>query len=446
MPMVRLPNRPRKYLSSFSYNFAPLEQLNRKDSLEAMNKMFFVPFISIVIIALDYYVWMAVQTAFQKSSKNIQKTAKYVFWGFTAFILLGIISYNALPLHAWKNELRITFMAIVMISVFTKLFIIVFLLLEDITRFFRWGTNKIRKKDPSAISRHEFLSQAALAVGAVPAATFAFGILSGAHDYQVEKISLKLSKLPAAFKGLKIAQISDIHTGSFFNKIAVKGGVEMLLREKPDVIFFTGDLVNNESKEVQNYFDVFNKVKAPLGVYSTLGNHDYGDYVRWGSPEAKKQNLKDLMKAHELMGWNLLMDEHRFLEESGEKLAIIGVQNIGLGRFPWYGNLDKAYTGTEEASAKLLLSHDPTHWNAEVTKQAKFKDIDVAFAGHTHGAQFGVHIPGFDRWSPAKYIYKQWAGLYEENGQQLYVNRGYGYLGYPGRVGMPPEISIFTLS
>jgi predicted MPP superfamily phosphohydrolase len=423
-----------------------LEQLNRKDSLEPMNKMFFVPFISIVIIALDYYVWMAVKTAFQKSRHSMQQTAKYVFWGFTAFILLGIISYNTLPLHTWKNELRITFMAMVMISVFTKLFIIIFLLFEDITRFFRWGTNKIRKKDPSAISRHEFLSQAALAVGAVPAATFAFGIISGAHDYQVEKISLKLPKLPAAFKGLKIAQISDIHTGSFFNKTAVKGGVEMLMREKADVIFFTGDLVNNESKEVQNYFDVFNKLKAPLGVYSTLGNHDYGDYVRWASPAAKKQNLNDLMKAHELMGWNLLMDEHRFLEESGEKLAIIGVQNIGLGRFPWYGNLEKAYKGTEEADAKLLLSHDPTHWNAEVTKQSKFKDIDVSFAGHTHGAQFGVHIPGFDRWSPAKYIYKQWSGLYEENGQQLYVNRGYGYLGYPGRVGMPPEISIFTLS
>jgi predicted MPP superfamily phosphohydrolase len=408
-----------------------------------MNKMFFVPIISLVILALDYYVWMAVKTAFRKSSKRIQQTARFTFWGFTAFIIIGIISYNALPLHAWKNELRITFMALVMISVITKIFIIVFLLVEDIIRFFRWGTNKIRKKDPSAINRHEFLSQAALAVGAVPAATFAFGILSGAHDYQVEKISLKIPKLPSAFKGLKIAQISDIHTGSFFNKTAVKGGVEMLLREKPDVVFFTGDLVNNESKEVQNYFDVFNKVKAPLGVFSTLGNHDYGDYVRWSSPAAKKQNLKDLMKAHELMGWDLLMDEHRFLEESGEKLAIIGVQNIGLGRFPWYGNLEKAHQGTEDAAAKLLLSHDPTHWNAEVTK--KYKDIDVAFAGHTHGAQFGVKIAEM-HWSPAKYIYKQWAGLYQEGDQQIYVNRGYGYLGYPGRVGMPPEITLFTLS
>ena len=446
MPMVRLPNRLRKYLSSFSYNFAPLEQLNRKDSLEPMNKMFFVPFITLVLISLDYYVWMAVKTAFKKTSTRTQQTAKFVFWGFTAFIILGIISYNMLPLHAWKNEIRLIFMSIVMISVFTKLSIIIFLVLEDVTRFFRWGTNKIRKKDPSAISRHEFLSQAALAVGAVPAATFAFGILSGAHDYRIEKVSLKIPKLPKEFRGMRIAQVSDIHSGSFFNKTAVQGGVDLLMREKPDLAFFTGDLVNNEAKEVTDYFGIFSKIKAPYGVFSTLGNHDYGDYVKWKNPKAKKKNLTDLMKAHELMGWNLLMDENQIITESGEHLAIIGVQNIGIGRFPWYGNLSKACTGTEDAGTKLLLSHDPTHWNAEVTKNAKFKSIDVAFAGHTHGAQFGVQIPGFEKWSPAKYIYKQWAGLYEEDGQQLYVNRGFGYLGYPGRVGMPPEITIFTLS
>jgi len=261
-----------------------------------------VPIISIILFALDYYVWMAVKTAFKKKRVQTQKTAKYIFWGFSAFVLIGIISYNTLPLHAWKNEFRITFMAIVMISVFSKLFIIIFLLLEDITRFFRWGTNKIRKKDPSAISRHEFLSQAALAVGAVPAATFAFGILSGAHDYRIEKVNLKIPKLPKEFRGMRIAQVSDIHSGSFFNKTAVQGGVEMLMREKTDLVFFTGDLVNNESKEVEDYFTIFSKIKAPYGVFSTLGNHDYGDYVKWKTPGAKKQNLKDLMKAHELMG------------------------------------------------------------------------------------------------------------------------------------------------
>jgi len=414
-----------------------------------MNKLFFVPFLSLVIFAIDYYVWQAFRTATHQSTAQIQAITRYGYWGFTSLIIIGIWAYNFLPLHFWKNEIRITFMAMVMISVITKLFIILFLLIEDITRIVRWSFQNVKMRispdeyAPGNISRNEFLSKAALAVGAVPAATFAFGIISGAHDYRVEKISLKIPNLPKAFKGMKIAQVSDIHTGSFFNKTAVKGGVEMMMREKADVIFFTGDLVNNEAKEVNDYFEIFSKLKAPLGVYSTLGNHDYGDYVRWNSPAAKKQNLKDLMKAHELMGYDLLMDEHRFIEESGEKLAIIGVQNIGVGRFPWYGNLGKAHAGTEEASTKLLLSHDPTHWNAEVTK--KFKDIDVAFAGHTHGTQFGVKIGNY-KWSPAQYVYKQWAGLYQEGEQQIYVNRGYGYLGYPGRVGMPPEITLFTLS
>ena len=414
-----------------------------------MNKMYFVPFLSLLIFAIDYYVWQAFRTATQHSSAQIQLFTRYAYWGFTGMIILGIWAYNFMPLHFWKNEIRITFMALVMISVITKLFIILFLLIEDITRIIRWSYQNVKTRispdeySPGPISRNEFLSKAALAVGAVPAATFAFGIISGAHDYRVEKISLKIPNLPKAFKGMRIAQVSDIHTGSFFNKTAVKGGVEMMMREKADVIFFTGDLVNNEAKEVKDYFEIFSKLKAPLGVFSTLGNHDYGDYVRWNSPAAKKQNLKDLMKAHELMGYDLLMDEHRFIEESGEKLAIIGVQNIGVGRFPWYGNLGKAYAGTEEASIKLLLSHDPTHWNAEVTQ--KFKDIDVAFAGHTHGSQFGVKIGNY-KWSPAQYVYKQWAGLYKEGEQQIYVNRGYGYLGYPGRVGMPPEITVFTLA
>jgi predicted MPP superfamily phosphohydrolase len=413
-----------------------------------MNKMYFVPFLSLMIFAIDYYVWQAFRTATQQSSVQIQIFTRYGYWGFTSLIIAGIWAYNFMPLHFWKNEIRITFMALVMISVITKLFIIIFLLIEDITRIIRWSFQNVKMRispdeyAPGNISRNEFLSKAALAVGAVPAATFAFGIISGAHDYRVEKISLKIPNLPKAFKGMRIAQVSDIHTGSFFNKTAVKGGVEMMMREKADVIFFTGDLVNNEAKEVKEYFEIFSKLKAPLGVFSTLGNHDYGDYVRWNSPAAKKQNLKDLIKAHELMGYDLLMDEHRFIEESGEKLAIIGVQNIGVGRFPWYGNLGKAYAGTEEASTKLLLSHDPTHWNAEVTK--KFKDIDVAFAGHTHGTQFGVKIGNY-KWSPAQYVYKQWAGLYQEGEQQIYVNRGYGYLGYPGRVGMPPEITVFTL-
>ncbi|HEX9957904.1 MAG TPA: metallophosphoesterase, partial [Fibrella sp.] len=254
--------------------------------------------------------------------------------------------------------------------------------------------------------------------------------------------------LPRSFDGMTIAQLSDIHSGSFFNKTAVKGGVDMLLREKPDLVFFTGDLVNSRADEVNDYIDIFNKVKAPLGVFSTLGNHDYGAYVKWPSVEAQRQNVLNVVKAHKLMGWNPLMDENRILTQGGDKLAIIGVQNLGFGPAALKaGNLAKAYQGAEDYPVKLLLSHDPTHWDAEI--RPNYPDIDVTFSGHTHGAQFGVEIGDY-KWSPVKYFYRQWAGLYREtatNGspQTLYINRGYGFIGYPGRVGILPEITMFTL-
>ncbi|MBO9637911.1 MAG: metallophosphoesterase, partial [Siphonobacter aquaeclarae] len=293
-----------------------------------------------------------------------------------------------------------------------------------------------------AITRSEFLAKAALVTAAIPAVGFTWGIISGAHDYRVRKVTLKLKNLPRSFEGLRIAQVSDIHSGSFYNKTAVKGGVDLLLAEKPDLVFFTGDLVNDRAEEVKDYKAIFEKVKAPLGVYSTLGNHDYGDYASWSSPQAKRQNLEDLKRVHREMGYDLLLDEHRFIEQNGDKIAILGIQNWGTGGFAQYGNLAKANAGTDEAAVKLLLSHDPSHWDAQV--RTEFSDIDVQFAGHTHGMQFGIETPYF-RWSPVQYRYKQWAGLYKEGDQQLYVNRGYGFLGYPGRVGMPPEITVFEL-
>jgi predicted MPP superfamily phosphohydrolase len=270
----------------------------------------------------------------------------------------------------------------------------------------------------------------------------AYGILSGAHDYRVRKVTVKLPNLPKSFDGITIGHVSDIHSGSFFNKTAVKGGVEMLLKEKPDLIFFTGDLVNNESAEVKDYINIFNKFRAPLGVYSVTGNHDYGDYMSWTSAEAKRQNFKNLMEAHRLMDFHLLMDDHHMLELNGEKLAILGNQNWGGGRFAKYGKLDLAHRGTDEAPVKLLLSHDPSHWDAQV--RPSFPDVDIMFSGHTHGFQFGIEVGKF-RWSPSQYAYKQWAGLYQEGSQYLYVNRGFGYLGYPGRIGMPPELTIMQL-
>jgi predicted MPP superfamily phosphohydrolase len=274
-------------------------------------------------------------------------------------------------------------------------------------------------------------------------AGMSYGILSGAHDYRVRRLKVALPNLPQAFDGIRIAQLSDIHSGSFFNKIAVQGGIDMLLAEKPDVIFFTGDLVNNTADEMKDYFDIFKQVKAPLGVYSVLGNHDYGDYVQWASPQAKQKNLQTLMQTHADMGWQLLMNENKILKQGSEQIAILGIENWGAkGHFPKHGKLAEAYRGTEEAPVKLLLSHDPSHWDAQV--RPEFGDIDIMFAGHTHGMQFGIEIGSF-KWSPVQYMYEQWAGLYTKDNQHLYVNRGYGYLGFPGRIGMLPEITIMEL-
>ena len=224
---------------------------------------------------------------------------------------------------------------------------------------------------------------------------------------------------------------------------AVEKGVEKILREKADLILFTGDLVNDSHIEMEEYKHVFNRLSAPMGVYSTLGNHDYGDYVQWESREAKVENLEMLKKVHAEMGWKLLMNEHVVLNKNEHSIALIGIENWGAkGTFPKYGSLKNAYAGSENIPFKILLSHDPSHWDAEVTKE--FRDIDLMLAGHTHGMQFGVEVPGF-RWSPVQYVYRQWAGLYETEKQKLYVNRGFGFIGYPGRVGILPEITVLEL-
>jgi len=282
-----------------------------------------------------------------------------------------------------------------------------------------------------------------MGVAAVPLVSLIYGMVKGAYKYQVKSVSLKLKNLPDAFQGMKLVHISDIHSGSFYDKEAVRKGVKMITDLKPDIVFFTGDLVNNEASEFKDYLDVFSVIKAPLGIFSVLGNHDYGDYKYWASEEEKKQNLAQLMDYQKSMGWKLLMDEHVRIEKDGSEIGVIGIQNWSAkGRFPKYGNLKMAYKGSEDLPVKLLLSHDPSHWEAQVL--TGFSDIDAMFSGHTHGMQFGIEIPGL-KWSPVQYIYKQWAGLYSQNGQQLYVNRGFGFIGYPGRVGIWPEITVLTL-
>ncbi|MCG8387468.1 MAG: metallophosphoesterase [Cytophagales bacterium] len=412
-----------------------------------MSKFVVIAGLLAVLFFLDWYLYQAITLLLKNSSGVVVKTIRYVYWGFTAITFSVILVYNFGNPDWLEGKVRSLVFTGIFINYFSKVFGILFLLVEDVTRLGKWAIslfqNPPHEVDTSnSMPRSEFLAKTALIAGTVPFLTMSYGILSGAHDYRIRRKKIILPHLPKEFDGIKLAQLSDIHAGSFFNKTAVKGGVEILMGEKPDVVFFTGDLVNNESKEVQDYINIFDKVKAPLGVYSTTGNHDYGDYKGWSSAKAKKQNFEDLKEAHRLMGYDLLMNENRFIEVNGEKIAILGNENWGAGRFAKYGDIHQAYKGSEEAPVKILLSHDPSHWDAKV--RTNYPGIDLMFAGHTHGFQFGVEVGDF-KWSPSQYAYKQWAGLYKQGEQYLYVNRGFGYIGYPGRIGMPPEITIVEL-
>lgn len=410
-------------------------------------RMMTLLFFTIIFLIIDYYVFQAVLNVSKDWSPVWSNAIRYSFWIPTLLSVVALLWWTFDDPYAYSANFRNWVITGLVSVYFSKMFAVAFLFVDDLQRGVRWVASYFTKSGTSslpgeAITRSEFLSKAALVAASVPFGAFAYGVISGAHDYRVKRVSVKLPNLPASWDGVRIAHISDVHSGSFYNKTAVKGGVDMLLGEKPDLIFFTGDLVNNECKEVKEYIDVFDKLKAPLGVYSVTGNHDYGDYRSWPSAEAKRENFNGLIAAHKELGFDLLMNENRILSRSGEKIAIIGNENWGGGRFAKYGKLNEAHRGTEEAAVKLLLSHDPSHWDAQVRPQ--YPDIDMMFAGHTHGFQFGVEIGGF-KWSPSQYVYKQWAGLYQQDHQYLYVNRGYGYIGYPGRIGIPPEITIIEL-
>lgn len=296
----------------------------------------------------------------------------------------------------------------------------------------------------TGLTRSQFLARFAVGVAAVPFASLGYGIFAGAYNYQVKRIKIQFPNLPKAFHGLKIVQLSDIHTGSLVDRAAVTRGIEMINKEQADYFFFTGDLVNNKTEEAFPWIPILQKVRAKSGKFSILGNHDYGDYYQWNSPEDKQKNLVEMYRLHKELDWELLRNEHRILEKDGERIALIGVENWGnSGNFSKYGNLAQAHTSVEKDMFQILLSHDPSHWDAQI--RPEFKDIDLTLSGHTHGMQFGIEIPGVVKVSPASLVYPQWAGLYQNENQYLYVNRGFGFIGYPGRVGILPEITVFEL-
>ena len=315
---------------------------------------------------------------------------------------------------------------------------------EDFLRFFTGIYQSVSgsREGDFLPDRRKFISQTALIVSSIPFLGILHGVLVGKYRYRVVNHTLEFDDLPEEFDGFTITQISDIHSGSFDNKKKLEYGVELINQQNSDVILFTGDLVNNHSGEMEPWIDTFKKLKAPMGKYSILGNHDYGDYMTWPSKEAKEANMQRLYEIQEELGFKLLKNENVKLEKAGAHIDLIGVENWGKG-FGQYGDLKKAASNLSDQSFKILMSHDPSHFDEQVKNFSQF--IHLTLSGHTHGMQFGIEIPGFIKWSPASLRYPKWAGMYEELGRYLHVNRGFGFLAFPGRVGIWPEITVLTL-
>lgn len=406
-------------------------------------------FIVVMMAILDIYVFQVIRMVSQHSSSRLKLVVFGVYWliSIGAMVLMILLPY--INHDAWNKSIRNTIFATIVGLFFAKLVASLFFLIDDVRRVLTWlitrfVSNPSFTADDAAagITRSAFLSWLGLGMGGGLFGTMLYGF-SNKYRYQVKRVKLSFPNLPAAFKGFKIVQISDVHSGSLTDKTAVLKGIEKILNEKADIIVFTGDLVNDKASEMDNYMDVFSRLQAPYGVYSVLGNHDYGDYVKWESPDSKQANLEKMYAVHKELGWKLLMNEHVVLEKGPDAIALIGIENWGAkARFPKYGRMSDGYRGTESYPFKILLSHDPSHWDAEV--RTKYPDIDLTLAGHTHGMQFGLELPGF-KWSPVQYMYKQWGGIYEEGSQKLYVNTGFGFIGYPGRVGILPEITVIEL-
>lgn len=412
----------------------------------------FLFIVFIFILAVELYFTQALKVITADYSPVKRKYIMNVAYVISALTILFSALATIFPPPEWNSFLRLILFVFIMFFL-SKLIGSTFLVVDDLIRGIKWivskfttTTNQPISESSHSISRLKFFSYLALTFSVIPAVSLIYGMLRGAYKYRVHKVKVIAPNLPDAFIGFKIVQLSDIHCGSFLSTEPLVKAFNIVLDQKPDIIFFTGDLVNNETSETKPHLETYKMLKAPYGVYSCLGNHDYGDYVQWQSPEHKKENLEALKDVHKNSGWRLLMNEHVPIEKDGEKIALLGIENWGGNlRFPKYGKLENAHAGTENYPFKILLSHDPSHWDRQVLKESKYNDIDLTLSGHTHGMQFGIEIPGF-KWSPVKYLYKNWAGLYKQDNQYLYVNRGLGFLGYPGRLGIWPEITVIELA
>ena len=410
-----------------------------------MRKPLFLVVLITVLILIDFYIYHVLRILMQGASAGTRTTVGLIYW---ALCIMSVGSFLLFPYFTNPYFKQYIF-SIGIGWVLTQIFMVLFFLMDDLRRGAFWTMGQAASiagakfmNTEKGIPRSTFLSW--LGVGL--SSTLFFSLLYGfgnKYNYKLVKKKISLNGLPLAFKGFKIIHISDIHSGSLKDKAAVLKGIELIEKQNADIVLFTGDLVNDRATEMHNWMDVFGKINAPRGVYSTLGNHDYGDYVKWDTVEEKKQNLEALKQVHHDLGWRLLMNENISIEKNGEKIKIVGIENWGAkARFPKYGKMDLAMQGVNKEEVAILLSHDPSHWEAEVIP--KYASVQLTLSGHTHGMQFGLENPYF-KWSPVQWVYKQWAGIYESKDQQLYVNRGFGFLGYPGRVGILPEITLIEL-
>ena len=390
-----------------------------------------------VFFIIEIYVYQAI--------RNIT-TNNYIRIGYWVFTLLayGIILYWILTFNrASRDHQQIQLMvSAMMIFVLPKLLSVIFLLIGDFTRFVEFGFKYFTAKENYFPERRKFISTTALAAAGIFSALAIDGIIFGKYRHTVRKVKLRFKNLPENFKGYKIVQISDVHSGSFFNPQKLQKAIDLINEQDADVVLFTGDMVNNYADEFKPFIPLFKSIKAKDGKFSILGNHDYGDYGAWNSREEKAQNIPNLKNYQAEAGFKMLRNENIALEKNGEKIYLLGVENWGIKPFPQYGDLDKALKGVPEDAIKVLMSHDPTHFD-EVVKKHK-TNVHLTLSGHTHGMQFGLDLKNI-KWSPVKFKYKKWADLYESEGKYLYVNRGFGVIAYPGRVGINPEITVIEL-
>ena len=400
--------------------------------------MRWVPYI-IFLIVVEWYAFQALKTV-------TQNKVWWTFYGVTVSLILGNIIWQTLIFDrsvGWTPWIAYgvgSFIALLS----GQLVMILVLFFEDLSRIalsvYHFFATEQKIQLPE---RRKFVSQVALALGTIPFSSLLYGMYQGRYNYRVLKYTLTYPSLPDSFDGFQITQISDLHCGSFDHPEKVAYGMELINQQKSDLLLFTGDLVNNKSSEARPWVDLVANIEAPYGKFSVLGNHDYGDYSSWESEAAKQKNMEEMYQTHKDMGFDLLLNESRYIEKNGEKIALVGVENWGAGRFKKAGDLEKSIAQIQPEDFKILLSHDPSHWEAEVLPHSY--PFHLTLSGHTHGFQFGIEIPGWIKWSPIQWRYKHWAGIYEEKEQKLNVNRGFGYLAYPGRVGIWPEITVITL-